>query len=148
MILVLLIYYFYPFFLSLLNRFENKNLLKMGEGEEHWAITFLKILIRDCTKVTNPKYYKHSNEPCIFLFWGQKFILWARVYFYSTWVGICHFGLDLNLIGMRGDTFISSSFLDQILTAEFLPKISKKILEVKIDINWVNFTPCQAHWVL
>ena len=31
----------------------------------------------------------------------------------------------LTLIGMRGDTFISLSFLDQILPAEFLSKISK-----------------------
>ena len=32
---------------------------------------------------------------------------------------------DLTLIGMRGDNFISLSFLDQILLAEFLTKISK-----------------------
>jgi hypothetical protein len=31
----------------------------------------------------------------------------------------------LTLIGMRGDTFISLSFLDQILSAEFLSKRSK-----------------------
>ena len=30
----------------------------------------------------------------------------------------------LTLIGMRGDTFISLSFLDKILSAEFLSKIS------------------------
>jgi len=24
----------------------------------------------------------------------------------------------------------------------------QSFLEVKIDINWVNLTPCQAHWVL
>ena len=33
---------------------------------------------------------------------------------------------DLTLIGMRGDTFISLSFWDQILSSEFLSKISKK----------------------
>ena len=32
---------------------------------------------------------------------------------------------NLPLIGMRGDTFISLFFLDQILLAEFLSKISK-----------------------
>ena len=51
--------------------------------------------------------------------------------------------LLLTLIGMRGDTFISLIFLDQILSAEFLSKISK-ILEVKVDINWVNLTPFEA----
>ena len=39
---------------------------------------------------------------------------------------------SLTLIGTRGDTFISLSFLDQILSAEFLSKTS---LEVKIEIN-------------
>ena len=33
--------------------------------------------------------------------------------------------LGLTLIGMRGDTFISLSFLDQILSADFLSKLSK-----------------------
>jgi hypothetical protein len=31
----------------------------------------------------------------------------------------------LTLIGMRGDTFISLSFFDQILSADFLSKLSK-----------------------
>ena len=33
---------------------------------------------------------------------------------------------DLPLIDMKGDTFISLFFLDQIFSAEFLSKISKK----------------------
>ena len=33
--------------------------------------------------------------------------------------------LVLTLIGMRGDTFISLSFLNQILSADFLSKLSK-----------------------
>ena len=51
---------------------------------------------------------------------------------------------SLTLIGMRGDTFISLSFLDQILSVEFFIKNFQPILEVKIDINWINLTPCQA----
>ena len=43
----------------------------------------------------------------------------------------------LTLIGMRGDTLISLSYLDQILSAEFL----SNFLEMKIDINWVNLSP-------
>jgi hypothetical protein len=34
-------------------------------------------------------------------------------------------GFLLTLIGMMGDTFISLSFLDQILSADFLSKLSK-----------------------
>ena len=41
---------------------------------------------------------------------------------------------NLTLIGMRGDTFISLFFLNQICLAEFVSKISK-LLEVKIEIN-------------
>ena len=40
--------------------------------------------------------------------------------------------LNLTLIGMRGDNFISLPFLNRILSAEFLSKTS---LEVKIEIN-------------
>ena len=39
---------------------------------------------------------------------------------------------NLTLIGMRGDTFISLSFLDQILSAEFLWKISKLFWMLKL----------------
>ena len=35
------------------------------------------------------------------------------------------FNPALTLIDMRGDTFISLSFLDQILSADFLSKLSK-----------------------
>ena len=38
----------------------------------------------------------------------------------------------LTLIGMRGDTFISLSFLDQILSADILSKLSKLF----DDENW------------
>ena len=47
----------------------------------------------------------------------------------------------LNLIwhGRGGDIFIPLSLLDHILSADFLSKISKTFLEVKIYINWVIF---------
>ena len=51
---------------------------------------------------------------------------------------------DLTLIGMRGDTFISFSFLDQILS--FYQNFPN-LLKVKIDINQVILTPCPAYWV-
>ena len=51
--------------------------------------------------------------------------------------------LALTVIGMRGDTFISLSFLDLILSANFFLK-KFHFFEVKIDINQVNLTPFQA----
>ena len=53
----------------------------------------------------------------------------------------------LTLIGMRGDTFISLPFSDQIMWADFLSKLSKLFEGDKIDINWVILTPCPAYWV-
>ena len=52
------------------------------------------------------------------------------------------------LIGMGSDTFISLPFWGQILSAGFLSKIFKLFWGVKIDINWVNLTPCQAQLFL
>ena len=52
----------------------------------------------------------------------------------------------LTLIGIRGATFISLSFLDQILLADFLSKLSK-LFKVKFDINRVILTPYPAYWV-
>lgn len=54
----------------------------------------------------------------------------------------------LTLIGMRKGTFHPLSFLDQNLSAEFLSKNSKLFLDMKIYINRVILTLCQAHWVL
>ena len=34
------------------------------------------------------------------------------------------------------------------MSAEFLSKNVQTYLEVKIDINWINLTPCQAHCFL
>ena len=50
----------------------------------------------------------------------------------------------LTLIGMRGDAFISLSFLDQILSADFYQNFPN-FLKVKIDTNQVILTPCPAH---
>jgi hypothetical protein len=44
---------------------------------------------------------------------------------------------DLTLIGMRGDTFISFSFLDQILSADFLSKLSKLFEGENWQVYWV-----------
>ena len=52
-------------------------------------------------------------------------------------------GYLLTLIGMRGDTFISLSFLNQILSAVFY-RNNTNFFDLKIDINWVNLTLCLA----
>ena len=46
--------------------------------------------------------------------------------------------LSWTLIGMRGDTFISLSFLYQILSAEILPKEFESFLEMDFDISKVS----------
>ena len=55
---------------------------------------------------------------------------------------------ELTLIGMRQGTFHPFSFLDHIFSADFFIKNFQTFLEVKIDTNRVNLTPCQADWVL
>ena len=47
---------------------------------------------------------------------------------------------------MRGNNFISLSFLDQILSAELLSKISKKLWGVKIYINPVKVVILKEAW--
>ena len=51
----------------------------------------------------------------------------------------------LTLFGMRGDTFISLSILDQILSANFFIKNLQTFWEVETGIIWVNLTRCNAH---
>ena len=46
--------------------------------------------------------------------------------------------IAINPIGMREGNFYHSSFLDQILSAEFLSNEFQTFFEVKIDINWIN----------
>ena len=52
------------------------------------------------------------------------------------------FSIDLTVNGMRGDTFITLSFLDQILSAEFLTKISKLFCRWKL--TWIGLIWCLA----
>ena len=47
----------------------------------------------------------------------------------------------LTLIGMRGYSFISLYFLDQILSVDFFTKSLQTFLEVETDINLVNLIP-------
>ena len=56
--------------------------------------------------------------------------------------------LKLTLIGMREGTFYPLVLFGPDFVSWIFIKNSRKILEVKIDINRVNLTPCQAHWVL
>ena len=49
---------------------------------------------------------------------------------------------------MRGNTFISLSFFGSDFVNWIFIKNFQTFLEVKIDVNRVNLTPCWAHWVL
>ena len=49
------------------------------------------------------------------------------------------------LIGMRQGTFHPLSFLDQDVSTDFLSQILNKKLEVRIEINQIVLTLCQAH---
>ena len=54
----------------------------------------------------------------------------------------------LTLIGMREGTFHSPVFFGSDFVSWVFIKNFKTFLEVKIDIDRVNLTPCQAHSVL
>ena len=56
--------------------------------------------------------------------------------------GNLFYAFELTLIGMSGYTFISLSFLDQILSGKFSSKNFKKF----VGENWHQSG--QAHWVL
>jgi hypothetical protein len=60
--------------------------------------------------------------------YGQKWIHIAQIIEHLRTSGgseILNTSSIQDLIGMRGDTFISWFFLDQILSGEFLSKVSK-----------------------
>jgi hypothetical protein len=56
--------------------------------------------------------------------------------------------LLLNLIGMRQGGFTSIIILGLDFVSWLFIKNFETFLEVKIEINRDNLTPCQAHWVL
>ena len=56
--------------------------------------------------------------------------------------------ISLTLIGMIQGTFTSLIILGLDFVSLICIKKFQTFLEVKIDINRVNLTPCQAHWVL
>jgi len=61
--------------------------------------------------------------------WGNWMLL------NPNWHEAGHFHLPLVTLGL--------DFVSWICIKNF-----QTFLDVKIDINWVNLTPCQAHWVL
>ena len=60
-----------------------------------------------------------------------------------AWILCC-----LTLIGMRQGGFTSLIILGLDFVSWIFIKNFQTFLEVKIEINWDNLTPCQAHWVL
>ena len=103
---------------------------------------------RDCSRVTC------SNVPVLLvlkitalwlnwrllchqiLLWNLE-ILWQSKYFCS-----------LTLIGMRQSGFTPLIIFGLDFVSWIFIKNFQTFLEVKIEINQDNLTPCQAHWVL
>ena len=56
---------------------------------------------------------------------------------------LAHIEANLTLIGMRSDTFISLFFLDQILSAEFLSRISKLFWKWKLTSIGLIWLPAK-----
>ena len=56
--------------------------------------------------------------------------------------------LDLTLIGKREGGFTSLMIFGLDFVSWIFIKNFQTFLEVKIDINWDNLTPCQAHLAL
>ena len=55
--------------------------------------------------------------------------------------------VPLTLIDTREDTFHPPYFFWADFVSWFFIENYQAFLELKIDINQVNLTPCQAHWV-
>ena len=70
------------------------------------------ICVVSADRIIHLKHYKYINKSLSSLIFGRL----------DQWKFL---QLCLTLIGMRGDTFVSLYFLNQILSAEFLSKISK-----------------------
>ena len=73
--------------------------------------------------------------------------------FLFSWVGplirsVMTGGRALTLIGMRQGTFTPLVISGWDFVSWICIKNFQTFLEVKIDINRVNLTPCQAYWVL
>ena len=56
--------------------------------------------------------------------------------------------LDLTLIGKRQGGFTNLMIFELDFVSWSFIKKFQTLLEVKIEINRDNLTPCQAHWVL
>ena len=60
----------------------------------------------------------------------------------------CYCILLLTLIGMRQGPFTPLIIFGLDFVSWIFIKDFQTFLEVKIEINWDNLTPCQNHWVL
>ena len=85
----------------------------------------------------------------MWFFWEYLAKMWKSCEFSSMCMscGISYW-MGLTLIGMRQGTFTPLVILGLDFVSWIYIKNFQTFLEVKIDINWVNLTPCQAPWVL
>ena len=72
---------------------------------------------------------------------------WFWANFWKGVEAITNSILPLTLNGIREGTFNPLVLFESYFVCWVLIKNFQTFLEVKIDINWFNLTPCQAHWV-
>ena len=84
-----------------------------------------------------------------FAIWNLLWVFFIHFYCYCMNASIVFLlCFPLTLIGMRQGGFTSLIILGLDFVSWIFIKNFQTFLEVKIEINWDNLTPCQAHWVL
>ena len=109
--------------------------------------------ISPCTPETNGPAKGREREafgPVLLILLRQNSHC-AQLYFFLRYSSCLELQVDyllLTLIGMRQGGFTPLIILGLIFGSWIFIKNYQTFLEVKIEINWDNLTPCQAHWVL
>ena len=109
------------------------NVSWLAWSEAHWdeistRLIALDLILTDYSKSLSLYKFSSAAQPT-----GK---LWNWMVMYLT------------LIGMRQGGFTPLIIFGLVFYSWIFIKNFQTFLEVKIEINWDNLTPCQAHWVL
>ena len=107
-------------------------------------------------QVKRGSYFQNQGFPKIrefYSFWANNFIFLPQMFLGITWwIKSCSVDsfvmTGLTLISMRGDTFISLSFLDQFWSVEFLSKSAKHFWRWKFTSIGLIWHPAKLIQVL
>ena len=91
------------------------------------------------------KLFKNSIVMCNF---NQKSWIFQQLYGFQRISVNSSLLVSLTLIGMRQGGFTPLIIFGLDFVSWIFIKNFQTVLEVKIEINWDNLKPCQAHWVL